>query len=140
MSSGETSRLARFSVSPTSRLLATCHSPLGSPHSPLTLATPHWSRHSPLLLTRQRAPRLPLCREPSAPPARSPLRAPTPPQLPPAGAVPGGLPSATPQRSRRRRNSFPRARCADSMRRPPRARPAATRASFTNICLYTHIV
>jgi len=33
--------------------LATClrtpYSPLSSPHFPLTLATPHWSRHSPLV-------------------------------------------------------------------------------------------
>src|ERR1035437_9289490 len=28
--------------------LPTRPSPLSSPHSPLTLATPHWSRHSPL--------------------------------------------------------------------------------------------
>src|ERR1035437_6311242 len=29
--------------------LPTRRSPLGSPHFPLTLATPHWSRHSPLV-------------------------------------------------------------------------------------------
>src|ERR1019366_9985495 len=45
--SGEPSPLLRGSrVSP---LLRTPRSPLGSPHFPLTLATPYWSRHFPLV-------------------------------------------------------------------------------------------